>query len=299
MYGPNTSLKVSIIMCTYNRVAYTVETVESIRNQTYMNWELIVIDDGSEDNTEQMIEETGDSRIKFYKAGRIGVAGKVKNIGLEKASGELIAFIDSDDLWAPSKLEKQVIALQQYPEAGFSLTGGYNFRNINEPLEYFYKQKEGVRYDNVFISFFKSEVAAFTQALMFRKECLTVTSFFKEDKFPSDVYFILSLASNFKAVILYEPLFYRRLHDTNYSSLNRVSMHYEGIELIRSYKNSLPPKLFSDSLFRSYMNLGKHYLNHRQGWKAIREFFNAWKNKPFSIVPIKKIAKAILVIIKK
>ena len=57
-----------------------------------------------------------------------------RRIALRKVSGELIAFIDHDDLWAPGKLEKQVTALQQYPEAGFSLTGGYNFQKKGVPL---------------------------------------------------------------------------------------------------------------------------------------------------------------------
>src|ERR1041385_97100 len=119
------SPKVSIIMPTYNRAKYIVDTIESIRSQTYQNWELIIVDDGSEDNTEELINQIKDGRIKFYKAGRIGKVGKIKNIGLEKANGELIAFIDSDDLWAPTKLETQVAVFDEYPEAGFCLTGGY------------------------------------------------------------------------------------------------------------------------------------------------------------------------------
>ena len=144
MPNANPSPKVSIIMSTYNRAAYIIETVDSIRNQTYPNWELIIVDDGSDDNTDEIIGRINDERIQFYKAGRIGIGGKVKNIGLGKVRGELIAFIDSDDLWAATKLEKQVAVLQQYPDAGFSITSGYNFKKQEEPLEYFYKQKSGL-----------------------------------------------------------------------------------------------------------------------------------------------------------
>ena len=290
---------VSIIMPTYNRAGYIAETIASIRNQTYANWELIIVDDGSDDNTEEIIGYIKDSRIQFYKAGRIGTGSKIKNIGLEKATGELIAFIDSDDLWAPTKLEKQVNALQQYPEAGFSLTGGYNFRNINEPLEYFYQQREGVKYGDVFIACFKSEIAATTPTLILKKECVAVTGGFKDTKPLSDVDFILSLARNFNAIILYEPLFYRRLHDMNYSSLNWEKRHYQGLEMIRSYKGSLPSELISDSLFKSHVNFGEHYLQHKESSKAVRQFFNAWKNRPFSIIPLKKITKAVLYAFKK
>src|SRR5262245_21012221 len=112
----NYTPKVSIILPTYNRAKLIMETIESVLNQTYSNLELIIIDDGSNDNTEELITQIQDERIKFHKAGRIGIVGKIKNIGIEKATGDLIAFIDSDDLWAKTKLEKQIAALQQYPD---------------------------------------------------------------------------------------------------------------------------------------------------------------------------------------
>ena len=105
-----------------------METIESIRQQTYSEWELHVIDDGSEDNTEKLVSSINDRRIHFYKAGRIGVLGKLKNLGLYKSKGALIAFMDSDDLWAQDKLAKQVDAFNRYPDAGFCLTGGYSFK---------------------------------------------------------------------------------------------------------------------------------------------------------------------------
>src|SRR5262245_9759520 len=128
--------KISILMPTYNRATLIGETIESILNQTYQDWELIIVDDGSDDDTEQLVSQFKDQRIQFYKAGRIAINGKIKNIGIEKANGELIALIDSDDLWAETKLEKQVAALQEYPDAGFSLTGGFNFRTVNQPVDF-------------------------------------------------------------------------------------------------------------------------------------------------------------------
>ncbi len=213
--------KVSIIMPTYNRANYIDETIESVCNQTYDNWELIIVDDGSEDNTGEIVSQLKDERIKFYKAGRIAINGKIKNIGIEKANGELIAFIDSDDLWAETKLEKQVAALQEYPEAGFSLTGGFNFRTVNQPVDFFYKQREGLRYGDIFISIFKSEISTTAQSLILRRECL-VAGGFDETKPFSDIDFITKLASRFKAVVLYEPLLYRRLHNTNDSGINWI-----------------------------------------------------------------------------
>ena len=294
MVSAATSPKVSIIMTTYNGGKYIFETIESIRNQTYRNWELIIIDDGSTDNSPDIVNAVKDERIHLYKAGRIGTNGTLKNIGLKTVSGELIAFIDHDDLWAPQKIEKQVAALQQYKEAGFSLTGGYNFRKQGEPSEYFYKQREGTRVDHVFISFFMSELPGFTQALMLRKECIVVTGGFNETKSYSDVDFILELAYHFKAVILYEPLLFRRLHDANYNYSAWEKGHREGIEIIQSNKRRIDRNIFRDALFRSHINFGEDYLFHKRSGKAIGQFFKAWENNIFSIIPVKKMAKAIL-----
>ena len=298
MSEKNNTPKVSIILPTYNRADLIMETIQSILSQTYQNWELLVIDDGSDDNTAEIISQVNDERIKYFFAGRIGIGSKIKNIGLEKATGELVAFIDSDDLWAQTKLEKQVIALQQYPEAGFSLTGGYNFRELKEPLEYFYKQREGVRYGNMVIPFFKSEVAATLPTLIIRKKCLQITGGFDETNPLSDVGFILNLASHFMAIILYEPLFYRRLHDANYSGLNWVKRHYQGLEMIRSYKSSLPAEVFRDAMFRSSINFGEKCLKYKKRRKALSSFFSAWKQKPFNIIPYKKTAKAVIYFLK-
>jgi ADP-heptose:LPS heptosyltransferase/glycosyltransferase involved in cell wall biosynthesis len=281
-------------MPTYNRAAFIGETIGSILAQTYGNWELIIIDDGSDDDTEEVISRFKDQRIQFFKAGRIAINGKIKNIGLKKTNGQLIAFIDSDDLWSETKLEKQVAALQEYPEAGFSLTGGFNFTSINQPIDFFYKQREGLRYGDIFISIFKSEISTTTPSLIFRKQCLDVVGGFDETKPFSDIDFILKLASHFKAVILYEPLLYRRLHQANDSGENWVKGYQQGVSMIRVYKKELPLAVVHEALFKLYINFGEDCLSHSQRQKAIKKFFLAWKNKPLSLVPAKKTGKALL-----
>jgi glycosyltransferase involved in cell wall biosynthesis len=293
--------RVSIILPTYNRALLIMDTIRSVMDQSYANWELIIVDDGSDDDTESLLAQLQDPRIHFYKAGRIGKNGRVKNIGLSKASGDLIAFIDSDDLWAPSKLEKQVMALQQYPDAGFSLTGGYNFRQPGEPLAYFYRQRQGARYDNVFYSLFRSEVAALTPTLMCRKQCLGYTGLFNENKAFADGDFIVNLARHFKAVILYEPLFYRRLHEGNDSDAHWIKRCDEGIDRIVNYRKEklLPGSIAREALFKLHINFGENYIRYREYGKAVKKFFRAWQTKPYSIVPWKKTAKAILYALRK
>ena len=301
MFSLNTFPKVSIIISTYNGIRYIGETIESVRSQTYTNWELIIIDDGSNDNTCEVITRIKDDRIYLCKAGRIGINGRIKNIGLSKSSGELIAFIDHDDLWAPAKLEKQVAALEQFPEAGFCLTGGYNFKDAGQPVNYFYKQNKGISVDHIFLSFFRSEISAWTQALLVRRECIEKAGAFNENSLFADPEFIVNLSSHFKAVMLYEPLVYHRLHDNSYSTIKWVQCHNQGLDIIRKYKNNrlLPISVARDALFRSHINFGEKYLFHKERRKAILHFYEAWKNKPLSIVPFKKTAKAILYTFKK
>ena len=283
-------------MPTWNRAAFILDAVGSVISQTYQNWELIIVDDGSTDNTEAIIAAVKDSRIKFYKAGKIGIGIRLKTIGIEKANGELIAFLDSDDMWAPEKLEKQVAALQDHPGAGFSITGGYNFSEANVPLEYFYKERKGLSYGNIFLAFFRSEAAILPPTLMLRRQCLPILLQFARDAPFSDVEFMLELAAAFHAVILYEPLLYRRLHDHGYSTLNWEKGFREGVHVIHTYKHKgkLPAAAARDALFRLYVHSGEKYLAGKKKQRALHCFFKAWANKPFSIVPLKKTAKAIL-----
>ncbi|HEX2683847.1 MAG TPA: glycosyltransferase, partial [Ferruginibacter sp.] len=286
--------KISIIMPTWNRAAYIMESVESVLSQTYQNWELIIIDDGSEDNTEELISKVNDSRIRFHKRGKTGIGIRLKYVGIEMSDGELIAFLDSDDLWAPTKLERQVAIFQEYPEAGFSLTGGYNFQEQGKPLEYFYKQNEGVRYGKIFISFFTSEAALMVPSLMFKRECVPVILQSTINSPNSDVDFLLSLALHYNAVILYEPLLFRRIHDSGYSKINWEKGYLEWVEVIKRYKKKLPPAIAKDALFRLYINYGEKCLLYNKRLQAAGNFLRAWTSKPLSIVPLKKVAKAIL-----
>lgn len=100
---------VSIIMPSYNTAKYISETIESVQSQTYHFWELIIVDDCSTDDTDEIVQKyLNDSRIKYYKNKKNFGAAISRNRALRKARGRWIAFLDSDDLWSPEKLEKQI-----------------------------------------------------------------------------------------------------------------------------------------------------------------------------------------------
>lgn len=120
--------KVSIIVPVYNAEKYVLETVACVKAQTYANWELLLVEDGSTDTSRQtlykMQEESPDERIKVILQENSGAA-KARNRGLAEASGRYIAFLDADDIWEKEKLEKQ-LAFMEEKQAVFSFTG-YEF----------------------------------------------------------------------------------------------------------------------------------------------------------------------------
>jgi len=99
---------VSIIMPSYNTEKYIAESIQSVINQTYVDWELIIVDDCSTDNTDAVVAAFKDERIIYLKNEKNSGAAVSRNRALREAKGQWIAFLDSDDLWHPEKLEKQL-----------------------------------------------------------------------------------------------------------------------------------------------------------------------------------------------
>jgi len=140
---------VSIITPTFNAEKFIRATIESVQNQSYQNWEMILVDDASTDKTIAIIKEFAqkDNRIKLTELSKNSGNGFARNVALEKAIGKYIAYLDADDLWFPMKLEKQIQFLKTnnlpftfsfydcIDEEGNSLT-----RRVEAPLELTYDQ---------------------------------------------------------------------------------------------------------------------------------------------------------------
>ncbi len=107
--------RVSVVIPTHNRKAFVLEAVDSVLAQTYEDYELIVVDDGSTDGTGEALERYKE-RLRYLYQENQGVS-VARNHGLEHACGEFIAFLDSDDLWLPKKLALQVAFMDEHPEA--------------------------------------------------------------------------------------------------------------------------------------------------------------------------------------
>src|SRR5574344_1737290 len=124
---------VSIIVPVYNAEKFILDTIDTVITQTYTNWELILVDDMSTDNSlsiiEEQIKEHRKYNIKLIKLDKKGLAAGARNKGIESAKGRYICYLDADDKWDSRKLEKQILFMKK-ANCAFSYTG-YEFANQN------------------------------------------------------------------------------------------------------------------------------------------------------------------------
>ena len=118
---------VSIIIPTYNHAKFIRKALNSVINQTYHNWEAIIIDNNSTDETYKIFDKITDSRIRYLKINNNGIIAKSRNVGIKEANGEWIAFLDSDDFWSEEKLEVCI-------------------RNINDSIDFIYHDLESLHH---------------------------------------------------------------------------------------------------------------------------------------------------------
>ena len=127
---------VSIITPSYNSAKFIAETIQSVQNQTYQNWEMIIVDDGSSDETENVVLSIiqKDNRIQFHKLSQNSGPAVARNTGIEKASGDYMTFIDADDIWFPTFIENNIKTIQ---ETGIPFVFS-SYKRANEQLEFVY-----------------------------------------------------------------------------------------------------------------------------------------------------------------
>jgi glycosyltransferase involved in cell wall biosynthesis len=118
VFTNDAKMKVSVVIPTYNRIYILREALESALAQTYCDFEILVVDDGSSDNTREIVESIKNDKIRYIRHDHNRGCSAAYNTGIKEATGHLIAFLDSDDVWKPEYLEHQVNFLTGHPEVG-------------------------------------------------------------------------------------------------------------------------------------------------------------------------------------
>ncbi len=203
---------VSINLCCYNSEEFLEETLQSIFAQTYKDWELIIINDGSTDSTESIIKEyiSQGYPIVYHWQENHGL-GYFRNEALKRSRGQYIAFIDHDDLWLPGKLEKQLRYLHTHPEYGFLYSNAYVMQDGNRRLVY--SMRATMPQGSVFRTFL-TRYPVNLQTVVIRKILLDGLDYwFDENLDLSEEYdFFLRLLYKTLAGYHKEPLAVYRLH---------------------------------------------------------------------------------------
>jgi teichuronic acid biosynthesis glycosyltransferase TuaG len=152
---------VSVIIPTYNHSEFVKKALQSVIDQTYTNWEAIVIDNHSDDNTDSVINSFADPRIKLLKIHNNGVIAASRNVGIQHAGGVWVAFLDSDDWWYPKKLDRCIQEL----ERGYDLIcHGEVWLNIRDDVR------------NARNIFYGPESRAIFQSLLFNGNCISTSA---------------------------------------------------------------------------------------------------------------------------
>ena len=265
---------VSVIIPTYNRAHLVGRAIQSVLDQTYKDFELIVVDDGSNDNTEYIIKEfqKKDERIKYvaYKKNKGGSAAR--NAGIKSSKGEYIAFLDSDDEWLSEKLEKQIRLFKIKPKkVGVLYCGYYNFDDntglgklINCSFE-----------KDVRIELFKGWCPP-TPLLMVRKECFNVIGFFDEQLFSFQEYDLcVRLSEVYDFAYVDKPLVRVHKHLGHRISIN-ILTRQRGIEI---FLQKWEEEIKSCLGIKGWRNIKKHYYRILYWNAAIHELNNSHSKK--------------------
>ena len=192
---------VSVIIPTYNRASFLKEAISSVLNQDYPSFELIVVDDGSIDETTSMIDDYGD-RIKYIRISHQGVS-KARNIGISQAQGELITFLDSDDIWRSKKLSIQVEFFKHCPDALVCQTEEIWIRNgVRVNPKKYHKKPSGMIFEQCL-----KRCMVSTSAAMIHKVLFEAVGLFDES-FPvcEDYDLWLRVAKTYPIYLLEKPL---------------------------------------------------------------------------------------------
>jgi glycosyltransferase involved in cell wall biosynthesis len=212
----NSTPLISVILPTYNRLDFLPETVESILNQTFSDFELIIINDGSTDNTESWVKEQTDERIRYIGYSKNQGVSYARNQGLDAARGKYIAFIDSDDINEKTRFEKQVAVL----EADIQIAV------CSSNIQYFGLRKEVLKYKEKPLPF---RIKALFQtpfhfpASMMRRSFLEKENirFRPEIQSADDYYFLMKIMAKGKAVVIQKTLYQYRWHEGSISLKKR------------------------------------------------------------------------------
>ncbi|MBA4155953.1 MAG: glycosyltransferase family 2 protein [Gemmatimonadetes bacterium] len=265
-------MRVSVIIASYNYGHFVAEAIRSVQEQTVEDLEIIVIDDGSTDDTPEVLSAIRDPRLRAHRIPNSGVA-IARNTGLAMAKGEFIAFLDADDRWRPTKLERQLVMMESEPELGLIFT---NFVRFNEDGFLPHSQFEfspdleevprrpsrrgggWVITGDVFASLVEEQISAWPQTVMVRADRVRGIQFPPRVRICEDLHYMLRVAPLVQAAYITDPLVEVRRHGNNSYSA-KLELMEGGMSVYRNLEQESLSEAHREVLRRQ---IGQSWIGH-------------------------------------
>ena len=277
---------ISVVMPSYNSEQYIEEAIQSVLDQTYRNFELIVIDDGSQDNTTDLVGRYG-NRVSLSIQPNMG-PGAARNNGIRQSRGSLICFLDSDDVWVRDKLRKQLLFIKSNPHFGLicSDIATFDETGILEPRfkARHYPIANGYVLDQLLFSNWLQ-----TSAVMVKKECLETYAFDEErGLFGEDWILWMQLAARYQIGFMPEPLVKYRVRPASFSRHAPDEQFYSLFRGIEKLRQTIPelasrPNLIKRWLFQVCIQRAGVDIRNRGMRAATRKLCRALSYRPYSL----------------
>lgn len=283
--------KVSVIMPAFNCEKHIAQTIESVLSQTYRDFELIVVDDGSTDNTKEVVKDyLRDKRIKYIYQNNRGISA-ARNKGFAKSYGEYIAFLDSDDLWYSNKLEEQVRLLDMNQDIGLT---NCSVNYVDENSNVIGKEECKVIDDVTDLLFKGNLVTGSASAVMLRRICLEKVGLFDIDLFISaDVDMWIRNLLHFKMSHMNRILAALRKYPSSHSS-NIARYERDLIRMLDKFfsLNTDFPKRKKNFIYSyNYINCARTYLKRGSFFDFLRTSIFGIKLCPFNILHLLRLPR--------
>lgn len=279
---------VSVIIPVYNAEKFIGPAIQSVLNQTFSNYEIIVINDGSTDGTREVLKSFV-GKIRYLSQKNKGPSA-ARNLGIQIARGDLICFLDADDLWVSDKLEVQVTFMENHPDIGLLCSDHEEFDHKRIVLQSFLKKKEDSLGSNIIGKipiddpFLKLILLNFisTPTVMVRKKCFDKIGIFDESlRSIEDRDLWLRIAANFSIACLPGICCKRRVHQANISKNKELSLKGRIRVYERNWKlypTLAPNCIWHSQLADTYCQLGYHLLQNNQRKSAMKLGFLSLKH---------------------
>jgi glycosyltransferase involved in cell wall biosynthesis len=268
---------VSVVIPTYNRATLLYRSVNSILIQTIKDFELIIVDDGSTDNTGRVVKSFNDKRIRYICYNENKGACAARNIGIKNSRGKFIAFQDSDDEWLPEKLQKQLDCFNKTPEIGVAYCTFWKIKGDKQIIAP--SNKENIN-GNIFYQILKEQFIT-TQSILVKRECFSKAGYFDES-LPrlQDWELLIRLSKYYDFAFVDEPLL-RTYYSVDSISADDMS-YFIAIKLI--YKKQLITNISDKQLLAKYQyQIGKISARYEDADESKKFLRLSALNRPFNI----------------